>query len=203
MGSKFPASDGPPASNPTRVMRRGPSGVSAGIGTRVAFALDMSLLGTVLEQAPRQTVRGVIIANELFVLLIKVRDPLSGQSFWLTPGGAVRPDEELEEAVRRKLHEEIGLTHADIGPVLWSQSHDFEWAGTMWSQDETYFLVSSSLFEPLPGRRSRGVSHILGYRWWLIPSIREASETFAPPDLGRLLEQLREAGPPGRVVSLP
>lgn len=61
---------------------------------------------------PAVTVDGVVFGfddADLKLLLIQRKvDPFKGK--WALPGGFVRPDEDLEEAVRRELADETGIT---------------------------------------------------------------------------------------------
>ncbi len=63
---------------------------------------------------PALTVDAVVFGldeEDLKVLLIR-RDLPPFQGTWALPGGFVRVEESLEEAVRRELHEETGITQA-------------------------------------------------------------------------------------------
>lgn len=52
--------------------------------------------------------QGAIVEGDS-VLLIRFRDPASGKTFWLIPGGGIEPDETEEECVRREMREETNL----------------------------------------------------------------------------------------------
>lgn len=54
------------------------------------------------------------------VLLLRVRDPHSGRSFWLVPGGGREGSEREEDCVTREVREE---THLDVEVVrlLWEE----------------------------------------------------------------------------------
>lgn len=55
------------------------------------------------------------------VLLLRVRDPFSGTTFWLPPGGGREGSEGEEDCVRREVHEETGLA-VEVGLLLWEQT---------------------------------------------------------------------------------
>ena len=69
---------------------------------------------------PRIRVAGLVI-NGGRVLL--VRHEKDGRSYWLLPGGGVDEGEQLEEAVRRELGEECGLTPLTVhGPIAMAET---------------------------------------------------------------------------------
>lgn len=62
----------------------------------------------ILKWMPIPTVDAIITFQGRFLLLKRVNPPVKGE--WWLPGGRVRKGESLEEAVRREVREETGLT---------------------------------------------------------------------------------------------
>ena len=62
--------------------------------------------------SPRRTARVILHDGAGRVWLIQGCDPGLPERapFWFTPGGKIEPGESLEQALRRELEEEIGLT---------------------------------------------------------------------------------------------
>ena len=49
------------------------------------------------------------------------------QDVWITPGGGLLPGENYEEAARRELWEETGISDIELGPWVWARRHLFHW----------------------------------------------------------------------------
>ena len=58
----------------------------------------------------RRVVRAVMLTPDRRVLLMKIREPVSGFVFWVTPGGGLEPGESDKDALRREVAEETGAT---------------------------------------------------------------------------------------------
>ncbi|MDA1280690.1 MAG: NUDIX domain-containing protein [Chloroflexi bacterium] len=68
------------------------------------------------------------------VLMLKVRDhALSGNIFWVIPGGGREPDESEEECVKREVLEETHL-HVEIERLV----HQTDVSDDMYSLEKTY-----------------------------------------------------------------
>lgn len=87
----------------------------------------------------REAVRAVVTDEGGRLLL--VRFGLSEGSLWAAPGGGVEHGESHEEAIRRELHEEVGLLDAEIGPPIWFRTHIVPLSSDFSGQQETFYLV--------------------------------------------------------------
>jgi 8-oxo-dGTP pyrophosphatase MutT (NUDIX family) len=148
----------------------------------------------------RQGVRAVVLDDDHRVLLVHFQFP--DWTLWATPGGGIEPGETLEMAIRRELHEEVGLYDVELGPVIWERTHEFPFAQFS-GQYERFFLVrtSSSVIEPSLSKDELLAERLTASRWWSVQEIREAhDEQFAPRKLASLLDSLLTHGVPNEVV---
>src|SRR5439155_22796175 len=79
-------------------------------------------LGEWLEPQPRATARALVVDARGHVLLLRWEHPVTGEVWWITPGGRIDDGEDAAAAIRRELVEEIGLD-VDPGPVVWTREH--------------------------------------------------------------------------------
>ena len=146
----------------------------------------------------RNAVRAVLLTQDGLILLMKIQEPITGNLFWITPGGATEKQETAEEGLQRELMEETGIERFQIGPFIWTREHHFTWNGVEVFQKESYYLVQTDHFEPkmdelaAPGEWSA----FRGFRWWSLEELKKSDETFAPRRLPTLFGQLIEKGPP-------
>jgi 8-oxo-dGTP diphosphatase len=135
--------------------------------------------------------------------VLLVHFELSDWTGWATPGGGVEPGESLETAIRRELHEEVGLVDVDVGPIIWERTHIFSFAEFS-GQYEKFFLVRTSTSEINPSFSPEELlaERLTASRWWTVPEIRASDEHFAPSELASRLETLISQGPPGKIVDV-
>lgn len=57
----------------------------------------------------RTRAAGIIFNNENKLLLVKHKDPDTGEAWWMLPGGGIEAGESAEEAVIREVEEECGI----------------------------------------------------------------------------------------------
>ena len=140
---------------------------------------------------PRPAARALVIDPDGRVLLFHAHDPgLDETDIWITPGGALEPGEEFEQALRRELWEEIGWVSGNIGPWVWSRHHVWNKDNDTYESTERFYLlrVTNNKVEPqfvTPLERRNIVEH----RWWGVTEIQAATghEVFVPRRLGDLL----------------
>ncbi|GIK36313.1 MAG: DNA mismatch repair protein MutT [Chloroflexota bacterium] len=152
----------------------------------------------------RQAVRALLVSPEEELLLIKIIEPQSQRSFWLTPGGGIDPDESPTASLRREIFEETGLADFEIGPEVWYREHLFNWDGRAILQKERYYLIRVAHFEPTPQHLPDEVERMAfgGFRWWRAADIEQSPEAFAPRGLSKLLQALLQNGPPPQPLAL-
>jgi G:T/U-mismatch repair DNA glycosylase/ADP-ribose pyrophosphatase YjhB (NUDIX family) len=147
-----------------------------------------------LEPVERPAARALVIDAADRVLLVQFRD-LTGQTWWANPGGGIDEGENVEDALRRELAEEIGLTDFDLGPEVWTREHTFAWAGRIIRQRERVRLVRVTELEPRPSI-DLTEEHVAEIRWWTLDELEATTDELAPRRLPELVRELEANGPP-------
>ncbi len=140
----------------------------------------------------RQAARVVALDGDDRVLLIKAHDPARPQagSWWELPGGGIEPGEASTHACLRELHEEGGITTADIGPVIWTQHVTFDFAGWHFDQDEVIHLARVPTGSEGLGEQRLEAFEAMAFedrRWWSAEELRLEGVSTLPPRLAELL----------------
>ncbi|MGQ4512631.1 NUDIX domain-containing protein [Streptomyces sp. DW26H14] len=157
-----------------------------------------------MSAEPRRVARMVLLDPDDRVLLMHGYEPDDpGTAWWFTPGGGLEGEETREEAVRRELAEETGITEIDLGPVLWRRVCSFPFDGRRWDQDEWYFLGRTTRTATAPaGLTELERRSVRGLRWWTCAELESTRETVYPTRLAGLLRTLLDEGPPGTPLTL-
>jgi 8-oxo-dGTP pyrophosphatase MutT (NUDIX family) len=143
---------------------------------------------TLPEATPRESIRAILLTPQDEILLLRIRKPGTGEYLWITPGGGREAGESIEETLRRELHEELGLRTFEMGPLVWTRQHTFEWAGKRICQDEKYFVVTAARFEPVMSDEAE-LKVLDCFRWWPDAELRNSVDRLVPPSLPDLVTE--------------
>ena len=143
----------------------------------------------------RPTSRWLILDEQGRVLLFRfvyADGPLTGTAFWATPGGGCDPGETYEDAARRELFEETGLSVVDPGPQVARRVVEFCLPnGRMANVDQRFFLLRAEPFALSASGWTEDERQVLTeHRWWSADEIRASREAVWPTDLADLVEAL-------------
>ena len=153
----------------------------------------------------RHSVRAIVLDEEDRILLCRFALPDRG--VWAPPGGGVESGETPHAALRRELHEEIGLVLDGEPPLVWHRrvvdpGHLTGYDGTV----QDYFLVRTAAFRPdgALSREELAAENITEFRWWRLPEITDyrGPDLFGPRDLAGPLTGLIRDGVPAEPLHL-
>jgi 8-oxo-dGTP pyrophosphatase MutT (NUDIX family) len=134
----------------------------------------------------RPVARVVLIDNRDCVLLFDTQ--LAYTRVWLTPGGALNPEETGEQGALRELWEETGLGDVTLSACVWTTQFRFRYQGIMYDQSERYFVARVESWD-ISNDHWEHTEHteIQDYRWWSLEEIASSDEQFRPRHLVSLL----------------
>ncbi|MFI9206398.1 NUDIX hydrolase [Streptomyces sp. NPDC053048] len=146
----------------------------------------------------RQAARVIALDDQDRVLLLRYDE---GGGFWATPGGSLDEGEDHQTALRRELHEELGVDDAELGTQVAERSQEHEVGGQTVRQVERYYLARLATGAANLARATLPDT-IRSLRWWTVNELRTTSETVYPGELGDLVARLLSNGTPANPITL-
>jgi 8-oxo-dGTP pyrophosphatase MutT (NUDIX family) len=140
----------------------------------------------------RPAARVVLLDRAGRIFLVHSEDPADPRKrpWWEIPGGGVDVGESSEDACRRELLEETGITDVEIGPCIWTQHVEFDFGGLHFDSRERIHAAWCDGGEYRPTHLEYlEAAAFLGARWWTLDELLESDEPVLP-------ERLREFLPP-------
>lgn len=139
------------------------------------------------------------------VLLVRFEFPAGSR--WALPGGGVDPGEDHVQALRRELHEELGLIDVTVGPHVWSRLHHIAFLDGSYDgqRDRIHLVRLDRTFEPVPTLtwERLNAEHVFELRWWTLDEVEAATDLhFVPATLATHLAELLHSGPPGTPIDV-
>lgn len=127
-------------------------------------------------------------AGQVFMLLTHFDPEVGLPPRWLTPGGAIEPEEDVREAASRELLEETGISiePEDLGELVTRITG--KW---LWADGESFHTFTDNFFELTvqdfvlddSGWTQDERRDVLEYRWWTPEELIATEELIGPPDL--------------------
>lgn len=137
----------------------------------------------------RRAARIILIAPDDRVLMF--RFTVAGRPpFWVTAGGECDPDESFDQAARRELLEETGIT-ADPGPEIARIQPEFITVeGEPVRADERYFIVHTQTDTiDTSGHTELEQRVMQEHRWFTIQELDNWDEAIFPANITQLLDK--------------
>ncbi|MEU7281068.1 NUDIX domain-containing protein [Streptomyces sp. NPDC045431] len=157
-----------------------------------------------METTHRPATRVICLDAAHRLLLMRWRDPHSGNWLWEPPGGGIEPGETPLVAARRELAEETGLDPAAVLDRSVPVDRDTWWNGKHHTGTELFFVARFAEERPPLSRSGLLPAELASldtHAWVPWPELGALSDPVEPPQLPDVLRALVPDGPwgaPGR-----
>ena len=123
--------------------------------------------------------------------------------FWATVRGGVESDESYEEAARREVREETGITDVELGPVVWTREKTVAFQHGTVHFVEQYFLGRTDAdVISTKGQDEYEKQFMRDHRWWSLDDLRQADEVIFPEGIAELIAPILAGALPAAPVRL-
>lgn len=113
---------------------------------------------------------------------------------WAPPGGGIEPGELPEQALKRELEEEVGLTNVVATGPIWLWRHRFSYGGALIEQHEAIYVARVDAWTPGGSANNQASDGIRAWRWWSPEEMRHCNDDIWPHGLALLLPKFLAAG---------
>ena len=142
----------------------------------------------------RPAARVVLLDRERQIFLVKGSDPMRPEkgTWWEIPGGGIERGESSADAAKRELFEECGFKNAVVGPCIWTQYVEFDFAMYHFKSDERIHLAEieeSEEWNP-KGLEALEAAAFEEGRWWSLEDLLASEEQTLPERLREFLPQI-------------
>ena len=142
----------------------------------------------------RPAARVVLLDRNRQIFLVKGSDPMRPEkgTWWEIPGGGIERGESSADAAKRELYEECGFKNAVVGPCIWTQYVEFDFAMYHFKSDERIHLAEteeSAEWDP-KGLEALEAAALEEGRWWALEDLLASEEQTLPERLREFLPQI-------------